>query len=92
MKRRYICLSQLTVLLLLARFLSFPQKSSNPSYLRTVSFRSSDGLSLEKTEVRITAYDFREKLTATCIQLGKAAISLEELKSQGEWKWMGRES
>ena len=34
--------------------------------------------------MRITAYDFREKFTNTCIQLGKAQITVEELKSSGK--------
>ena len=44
------------------------QKSSNPTYLRTVAFRSSEGIS-ERTEVRVTAYDLRERFTSTCSQV-----------------------
>eukprot|EP00095_Tigriopus_kingsejongensis_P011180 maker-scaffold456_size166325-snap-gene-0.28 protein:Tk11180 transcript:maker-scaffold456_size166325-snap-gene-0.28-mRNA-1 annotation:"type i inositol- -bisphosphate 4-phosphatase-like" len=58
------------------------EKSSNPVYLRTIQFRTSEHIT-DKTEVRLTALDFRERLTSTAIQLGKAHITIDELKSGG---------
>ena len=61
------------------------QKSSNPSYLVTVPFRASDGVvAPERTELRLTAYDMRERLTSTCAQLGRAAVSLGRIRDEGE--------
>ncbi|XP_059080345.1 inositol polyphosphate-4-phosphatase type I A-like isoform X1 [Tigriopus californicus] len=58
------------------------EKSSNPAYLRTIQFRASEHFS-DKTEVRITALDFRERFTSTATQLGKAHITIDQLKTGG---------
>ncbi len=59
------------------------QKSSNPSYLRTVTLRASEGMT-DSTELRLTAYDLRERLTSTCAQLGRAQVTVEHLKTEGK--------
>ena len=51
-------------------------------YLRTVTFRASEGV-CDRSEVRVTAYDTRERITATATQMGRAAITLEQLRSEG---------
>lgn len=54
------------------------QRSSNPSFLVTVTFRASDALDNE-TRVRVTAYDVRESVSHTALPLGCALISLRSL-------------
>lgn len=55
------------------------QKSSNPSFLNTISFRASDGLN-GASKVRLTAYDVREPVSQTATPLGSACISLGTLQ------------
>lgn len=55
-------------------FLTF-QKSSNPSFLCTISFRASDGLTNE-TKIRFTVFDVRERVSHTATPLGSACILL----------------
>ncbi|EFN61196.1 Type II inositol-3,4-bisphosphate 4-phosphatase [Camponotus floridanus] len=49
------------------------ERSSNPNFLTTVSFRASDGLTTE-TKIRITAYDVREKVSQTATPIGSAIV------------------
>ncbi|XP_046586824.1 inositol polyphosphate-4-phosphatase type I A isoform X2 [Neodiprion lecontei] len=49
------------------------ERSSNPGFLTTVSFRTSDGLTSE-TKVRITAYDVRERVSQTATPIGSAVV------------------
>jgi len=53
----------------------FQQKSSNPVFLNTVTFRASDGLSSE-TRVRLTAYDVREQVSQTATPIGSSVVTL----------------
>lgn len=55
------------------------QRSSNPSFLNTVSFRASDGLSAN-SKIQLTAYDVREPLSQTATPLGTACVTLETLQ------------
>lgn len=50
------------------------QRTSNPNFLSTVSFRKSDGLD-SQTQVRLAVYDVRERVTNTTTQLGQATAS-----------------
>lgn len=50
------------------------QRTSNPNFLSTVSFRKSDGLD-SQTQVRLAVYDVRERVTNTTTQLGQATVS-----------------
>jgi inositol polyphosphate-4-phosphatase len=52
-----------------------PQKSSNPGFLNTVTFRASDGLNGE-TRVRLTAYDVREHVSQTATPIGSSVVTL----------------
>lgn len=54
-----------------------PQRTSNPNFLSTVSFRKSDGLDAN-TQVRLAVYDVRERVTNTTTQLGQATVSMKE--------------
>lgn len=58
----------------------FFQKTSNPSYLCTVSFRESDGLVLEKTELLFTVYSVRERSSGTQTFLGQVVTTLSALR------------
>ncbi|XP_072755322.1 inositol polyphosphate-4-phosphatase type I A isoform X4 [Anoplolepis gracilipes] len=49
------------------------ERSSNPNFLTTVSFRASDGLTTE-TKIRITAYDVRERVSQTATPIGSAIV------------------
>lgn len=60
-------------------FLSFSQRSSNPGFLTTVTFRTSDGLSTE-TKVRISAYDVRERVSQTATPIGSAIVTLNTIQ------------
>jgi inositol polyphosphate-4-phosphatase len=51
------------------------QRSSNPGFLSTVTFRASDGLSSE-TRVRLTAYDMREHVSQTATPIGSSIVTL----------------
>ncbi|KAK7792356.1 hypothetical protein R5R35_009959 [Gryllus longicercus] len=51
------------------------ERSSNPGFLNTVSFRASDGLSSE-TRVRLTAYDVREHVSQTATPIGSSIVTL----------------
>lgn len=59
-------------------YLSF-QRSSNPSFLTTVSFRASDGLTTE-TKIRITAYDIRERVSQTATSIGSAIVTFNTVQ------------
>ncbi|KAL6445198.1 hypothetical protein ACFW04_002226 [Cataglyphis niger] len=49
------------------------ERSSNPNFLTTISFRASDGLTTE-TKIRITAYDVRERVSQTATPIGSAIV------------------
>ncbi|XP_034942251.1 inositol polyphosphate-4-phosphatase type I A isoform X2 [Chelonus insularis] len=49
------------------------ERSSNPGFLTTVSFRVSDGIGVD-TRVRITAYDVRERVSQTATPIGSAIV------------------
>ncbi|KAJ9586081.1 hypothetical protein L9F63_020278, partial [Diploptera punctata] len=51
------------------------ERSSNPSFLNTVSFRASDGLTTG-TRVRLTAYDVREHVSQTATPIGSSVVTL----------------
>ncbi|XP_067004000.2 inositol polyphosphate-4-phosphatase type I A [Anabrus simplex] len=51
------------------------ERSSNPVFLNTVSFRASDGLSSE-TRVRLTAFDVREHVSQTATPIGSSVVTL----------------
>ncbi|CAH0545896.1 unnamed protein product [Brassicogethes aeneus] len=51
------------------------EKCSNPGFLCTVSFRSSDGLSGD-SRVRFTVFDVRERVSETALPLGAACVLL----------------
>ncbi|XP_076248233.1 inositol polyphosphate-4-phosphatase type I A isoform X2 [Calliopsis andreniformis] len=55
------------------------ERSSNPGFLTTVSFRASDGLSTD-TKVRITAYDVRERVSQTATPIGNAMVTLSTVQ------------
>ncbi|XP_030765811.1 inositol polyphosphate-4-phosphatase type I A isoform X2 [Sitophilus oryzae] len=55
------------------------EKSSNPQFLRTVSFRSSDGLSGE-SRVRFTVFDVQERVSHTAIPLGSSCVLLSAIQ------------
>ncbi len=63
------------------------ERSSNPTYLRTVAFRTGHLGAASPPEssaaIRVTAYDVRERLTATRTMLGQADVYLGELLSSG---------
>lgn len=52
----------------------FFQRSSNPNFLTTVSFRTSDGLTTE-TKIKITAYDVRERVSQTVTPIGSVIVT-----------------
>jgi inositol polyphosphate-4-phosphatase len=56
-----------------------PQKSSNPGFLNTVTFRASDGLNGE-TRVRLTAYDVREHVSQTATPIGSSVVTLSAVQ------------
>ncbi|KAH0535283.1 inositol polyphosphate-4-phosphatase type I A isoform X2 [Cotesia glomerata] len=55
------------------------ERSSNPGFLTTVSFRPSDGLNTD-TKVRITAYDVRERVSQTATPIGSACVTFSEVQ------------
>ncbi|XP_012279456.1 type I inositol 3,4-bisphosphate 4-phosphatase isoform X1 [Orussus abietinus] len=55
------------------------ERSSNPGFLTTVSFRASDGLTTE-TKVRITAYDVRERVSQTATPIGSAIVTFSAVQ------------
>ncbi|KAF2894719.1 hypothetical protein ILUMI_11457 [Ignelater luminosus] len=55
------------------------ERSSNPGFLSTVSFRASDGLSGE-SRIRFTAFDVRERVSQTAIPLGSACVLLSAIQ------------
>ena len=59
------------------------ERSSNPSFLRTTVFRKSDGIDINLAELRISAYDLRERFTATSTLLGTSSVSMADLKKTG---------
>ncbi|CAG7715934.1 unnamed protein product [Allacma fusca] len=56
------------------------EKSSNPVFLTTVSFRASDGLS-ETSQARFTVYEVRERTTQTQTVVGQLTVELSSLKA-----------
>ncbi|XP_017794275.1 PREDICTED: type I inositol 3,4-bisphosphate 4-phosphatase isoform X2 [Habropoda laboriosa] len=56
------------------------ERSSNPGFLTTVSFRASDGLTSEETKVRITAFDVRERVSQTATPIGSAIVTLNAVQ------------
>ncbi|XP_055680609.1 inositol polyphosphate-4-phosphatase type I A isoform X2 [Lutzomyia longipalpis] len=51
------------------------ERSSNPQFMCTITFRASDGLN-SSSQIRFTAYDVREKVSQTAVPLGTAEIAL----------------
>ncbi|XP_076286111.1 inositol polyphosphate-4-phosphatase type I A isoform X2 [Lasioglossum baleicum] len=55
------------------------ERSSNPGFLTTVSFRASDGLNAD-TKTRITAYDVRERVSQTATPIGSVIVTLNAIQ------------
>ncbi|KAK9500917.1 hypothetical protein O3M35_002081 [Rhynocoris fuscipes] len=55
------------------------QKSSNPSFLSTISFRASDGLNSE-SKIKFTAFDMKETVSHTATPMGSACVTLNSLQ------------
>ncbi|XP_024083803.1 type I inositol 3,4-bisphosphate 4-phosphatase isoform X2 [Cimex lectularius] len=55
------------------------QRSSNPSFLCTISFRSSDGL-ISDSKIKFTAFDVRETISHTSTPIGNACVTLGTLQ------------
>lgn len=55
------------------------ERSSNPGFLTTVSFRASDGLTTE-SKVRVTAYDVRERVSQTATPIGTAIVTFNSVQ------------
>ncbi|XP_022917406.2 inositol polyphosphate-4-phosphatase type I A isoform X1 [Onthophagus taurus] len=55
------------------------ERSSNPGFLSTVSFRSSDGLTGD-SRIRFTVFDVRERVSHTAIPLGTACVLLSAIQ------------
>ncbi|XP_076650016.1 inositol polyphosphate-4-phosphatase type I A isoform X2 [Halictus rubicundus] len=55
------------------------ERSSNPGFLTTVSFRASDGLNAD-TKARITAYDVRERVSQTATPIGSVIVTLNAIQ------------
>ncbi|XP_075229404.1 inositol polyphosphate-4-phosphatase type I A isoform X2 [Lycorma delicatula] len=55
------------------------ERSSNPSFLNTVSFRASDGLT-GNSRIRLTAYDVCEPVSQTATPIGSATVTLAALQ------------
>ena len=53
------------------------QKSSNPVFMRTILFSH---LVADKSDIKLEAYDMRERYTSTSTLLGTATTSISELK------------
>ncbi|XP_055548237.1 inositol polyphosphate-4-phosphatase type I A isoform X2 [Wyeomyia smithii] len=51
------------------------ERSSNPVFICTITFRAGDGLNA-KSLIRFTAYDVREKVTQTAVPIGWAEVAL----------------
>ena len=56
------------------------QKSSNPIFMRTVVFGSAMN---DKTDIKMEAYDMRERYTSTKTLLGTSLTSIQEIKQTG---------
>ncbi|XP_058799632.1 inositol polyphosphate-4-phosphatase type I A isoform X2 [Phymastichus coffea] len=54
------------------------ERSSNPGFLTTVSFRASDGITAE-CRLRITAYDVRERVSQTATPIGSAVMTFSAI-------------
>lgn len=65
-------------LLIIRMYENLLQKSSNPSFLKTVCFWPSDGLNGESC-IRVSAYDVREKFSGLATPLGNAKFYLSTL-------------
>uniref|UniRef100_A0A146L0V0 Type II inositol 3,4-bisphosphate 4-phosphatase n=1 Tax=Lygus hesperus TaxID=30085 RepID=A0A146L0V0_LYGHE len=55
------------------------QRSSNPNFLNTISFRGSDGLNSE-SKIKFTAFDVRETVSQTATPLGCSTVTLGTLQ------------
>lgn len=55
------------------------EKSSNPGFLNTITFRSSDGL-VNDSRIRFTVFDVRERISHTAIPLGSACVLLSAIQ------------
>nr|XP_015834055.1 PREDICTED: type I inositol 3,4-bisphosphate 4-phosphatase [Tribolium castaneum] len=55
------------------------ERSSNPGFLTTVSFRASDGLTSD-SRIRFTVFDVRERVSHTAIPLGSACVFLSAIQ------------
>ncbi|XP_066249829.1 inositol polyphosphate-4-phosphatase type I A isoform X1 [Euwallacea similis] len=55
------------------------EKSSNPQFLSTISFRASDGMSGD-SRLRFTVFDVQERVSHTAIPLGSACVLLNAIQ------------
>lgn len=55
------------------------ERTSNPVYMVTITFRALQGLS-DKTQIKIEAQDTRERFSMTRTSLGEATTSIKDLK------------
>ncbi|KAF5286113.1 hypothetical protein FQA39_LY16396 [Lamprigera yunnana] len=55
------------------------ERSSNPGFLSTISFRTSDGLTGD-SRVRFTAFDVRERVSQTALPIGSACVLLSAIQ------------
>ncbi|XP_019766276.2 inositol polyphosphate-4-phosphatase type I A isoform X2 [Dendroctonus ponderosae] len=55
------------------------EKSSNPQFLSTISFRASDGLTGE-SRLRFTVFDVQERVSHTAIPLGSSCVLLSAIQ------------
>jgi hypothetical protein len=55
------------------------ERSSNPGFLTTISFRESDGISTN-CRIRITAYDVRERVSQTATPIGSANVTFSAVQ------------
>ncbi|CAG9770961.1 unnamed protein product [Ceutorhynchus assimilis] len=55
------------------------EKSSNPQFLSTISFRSSDGLTGD-SRLRFTIFDVQERVSHTAVPLGSSCVLLSAIQ------------
>ncbi|KAJ3662062.1 hypothetical protein Zmor_006427 [Zophobas morio] len=55
------------------------EKSSNPGFLNTISFRASDGLTCD-SRIRFTVFDVRERVSHTAVPIGSACVLLSAIQ------------
>ena len=70
---------QITNIVFTFSFFLFFQKSSNPGFLNTISFRASDGLTCD-SRIRFTVFDVRERVSHTAVPIGSACVLLSAIQ------------